>query len=177
MSTKVVTKKVRFSYANVWKPTAVEEGQEPKYNITVLIPKTDTVTLEKIEKAIETEYNILKMGNGNKDLKKWHNPLKDGDEEYPEDENYHGMMFIRAASKNKPGIVDKDAEPIMEQDEFYSGCWGRISLNFFNFKVPTNTGVGAGLNHVQKLEDGEHLGGARSTAAEDFADDLEDDLA
>lgn len=175
MATKVVTKKVRFSYVNVWKPTAVEEGQEPKYNTAILIPKTDTVTLEKINKAIATELELLKAENGGKEPKKWHNPLKDGDVEYPEDENYAGMMYLRAASKIKPGIVDADAEPIMEQDEFYSGCWGRASLNFFKFKVPTNQGVGVGLNHVQKLEDGEHLGGTRSTAQDDFADD-DDDL-
>ena len=175
MATKVVTRKVRFSYVNVWKPTAVEEGQEPKYNTSILIPKEDTVTIKKIEDAIATEYELLKSENGGKDLKKWHNPLKDGDVEYPEDENMAGMMFLRAASKQKPGIVDKAAEPIMEQDEFYSGCWGRASLNFFKFSVPTNKGVGVGLNHVQKLADGEHLGGSRSTAEEDFGDDYEDD--
>jgi hypothetical protein len=175
MSTKVVTKKVRFSYANVWTPTAVEEGQEKKYNTSILIPKTDTVTIEKIEKAIETELEILKGKNNGKLPKKYHNPLKDGDEEYPEDENYHGMMYLRAASKTQPGIVDKDTEPILNQDEFYSGCWGRASLNFYVFNLDMNKGVGVGLNHVQKLEDGEHLGGGRASAEDDFSDE-DDDL-
>ena len=174
MSTKVVTKRVRFSYVNVWKPTAVEEGQEKKYNTSILIPKKDTATIEKIEQAIETELEILKGKNNGKIPKKWHNPLKDGDEEYPEDENYHGMMYLRAASKTQPGIVDENRDPILNQDEFYSGCWGRASLNFYVFNLDMNKGVGVGLNHVQKLEEGEHLGGGRSSAEDDFADD--DDL-
>ena len=176
MATKVVTKKVRFSYANVWTPTAMEEGQEKKYNVSLLIPKSYTVTIEKIEKAIETELEVLKGKNGGKLPKKYHNPLKDGDEEYPGDPVMEGMMYIRANSKNKPGIVDADTEPILDQDEFYSGCWGRASINLYAFDTTANKGVGCGLNHVQKLADGEHLGGGRSTAEDDFADDLDDDL-
>jgi hypothetical protein len=83
---------------------------------------------------------------------------------------YAGKMFFNASSKNKPGIVDENREPIMSNDEFYSGCYGRASVNFYNFSVSGNTGIAVGLNNLQKLEDGERLAGGAS-AEEDFADE------
>ena len=55
MSTKVITGTIRFSYLNVFKPKAINEGQEPKYSVCLLIPKDDKATLNKIRKAIEAE--------------------------------------------------------------------------------------------------------------------------
>lgn len=178
MSTKVVTGKVRFSYANVWVPTSVEEGQEKKYNVSILIPKKDKETLAKITKAIDAEAEALKTANGGKLPKDWHYPLRDGDEEYPGDPIMEGQMFIRASSKNKPGIVDRDTDPILNQEEFYSGCYGRASVNayFFGVNPPRpKKGVTFGLNNLQKLEDGDPLGGGRSRAEDDFSEAYEDD--
>ena len=84
------------------------------------------------------------------------------------------MYFLNATSNQKPGIVDKDLNEILDPDEVYSGCWGRVSLNFYPFDVSGNRGVGVGLNNVQKLKDGERLGGARASAESDFGDDFED---
>ena len=168
-STKVVTGKVRFCYANVFEPTAMNEGDTLKYNICILIPKTDTKTLEKINKAIEAAKEAGKAKLADKNGKIPSNlklPLRDGDDERGDDPAFEGMYFINANSQRKPSIVDKELNPIMEKEEFYSGCYGRASINFYAFNV-SSKGIAAGLNNLQKLEDGEMLAGG-STAEEDF---------
>ena len=173
-STKVVTGKVRFCYVNVFEPTAMSEGDTPKYNVCILIPKSDTKTLDKVKAAIEAakQAGKAKLANKNGQLPADATlklPLRDGDVERPDDPAYEGMMFINANSQRKPSIVDKDLNPIMEKEEFYSGCYGRASINFYAFNV-SSKGIAAGLNNLQKLEDGEMLAGG-STADEDFGGD------
>lgn len=178
-STKVVTGKVRFCYVNVFEPTAMSDGDTPKYNVCVLIPKSDTKTVEKIKKAIEAAKVAGKAKLADKNGKIPSTikiPLRDGDEERSDDPAYKDMWFINANSTRKPSIVDKDLNPIMSQDEFYSGCYGRASVSFYAFNVQSK-GIAAGLNNLQKLEDGEMLAGG-STADEDFGGDnmWDDDL-
>ena len=171
-STKVVTGKVRFCYANVFEPTALNDGDTPKYNICILIPKTDTKTLNAVNKAIEAAKIAGKAKIADKNGKIpsiLKTPLRDGDEERSDDPAYEGMMFINANSTRRPSIVDKDLNPIMNKEEFYSGCYGRASINFYAFNVQSK-GIAAGLNNLQKLEDGEPLAGG-STAEEDFGGD------
>lgn len=173
-STKVVTDKVRFCYVNVFEPTAMNEGDTPKYNICILIPKTDTKALEKINKAIEAAKQAGKAKLADKNGKIPSNlklPLRDGDDERSDDPAFEGMYFINANSQRKPSIVDKDLNPIMEKEEFYSGCYGRASINFYAFNV-SSKGIAAGLNNLQKLEDGEMLAGG-STPEEDFGGENE----
>lgn len=168
-STKVVTGKVRFCYVNVFEPTAMNEDDTPKYNICILIPKTDTKTLEKINKAIEAAKQAGKAKLADKNGKIPSNlklPLRDGDAERADDPVFENCYFINANSNRKPSIVDRDLNPIMEKEEFYSGCYGRASINFYAFNV-SSKGIAAGLNNLQKLEDGEMLAGG-STAEEDF---------
>lgn len=168
-STKVITGKVRFCYSNVFEPQVMNEGDTPKYNICILIPKSDTKTLDKIKKAIEAAKVAGKAKIADKNGKipsTLKMPLRDGDEERSDDPAYEGMMFINASSTRKPTIVDKDLNPIMSQEEFYSGCYGRASINFYAFNVQSK-GIAAGLNNLQKLADGEPLAGG-STADEDF---------
>lgn len=178
-STKVVTGKVRFCYVNVFEPTALNDGDTPKYNICILIPKSDTKTLGAISKAIEAAKTVGKSKIADKNGKIPSTikiPLRDGDEERSDDPAYEGMMFINANSTRKPTIVDKDLNPIMSQEEFYSGCYGRASINFYAFNVQSK-GIAAGLQNLQKLEDGEMLAGG-STAEEDFGGEnqWDDDL-
>lgn len=179
-STKVVTGKVRFCYANVFEPTAMDDNATPKYNICILIPKTDTATVDKIKKAIEAAKEAGKAKLVDKNGKIPANikiPLRDGDIDRADDPAFENMYFINANSLRKPGIVDRDLNPIMSRDEFYSGCYGRASINFYAFNV-SSKGIAAGLNNLQKLEDGEPLTGG-STAEEDFGgnNDFNDDLA
>lgn len=177
MSTKVVTGKVRFSYVNIFKSRAFQADQDAKFSICLLIPKEDKATLKKIKAAIDEaiQEGVSSKWNGKKpaNVKL---PLRDGDEERADEApEYEGMMFLNANSTQKPGIVDKDLNEILDPDEVYSGCWGRASINFYPFSVNGNKGIGVGLNNVQKLKDGEHLGAVRASAESDFDDDFEDD--
>lgn len=179
-STKVITGKVRFCYANVFEPTAMNEGDTPKYNICILIPKDDDVTVAKVNAAINAAKEAGKAKIADKNGRIPANlklPLRDGDVERPDDPAFEGMYFINANSLRKPSIVDRDLNPIMSKDEFYSGCYGRASINFYTFNV-SSKGIAAGLNNLQKLEDGEMLAGG-STAEEDFGGDnaFDDELA
>jgi len=175
--TKVITGKVRFSYVNVFKGRAFQPGQEEKFSICLLIPKNDKDTLTKIKAAVEA---ARKEGIANKwggklpaNLKL---PLRDGDAERAEEaEEYEGMFFVNANSNQKPGIIDNFRNEILDPTEVYSGCYGRASINFFPYNSNGSKGVAVGLNNIQKLSDGEPLGGARASAENDFGDDYADD--
>lgn len=178
-STKVTTGKVRFCYANVFEAVAVNEGETPKYSVCIIIPKDDEATLKRITNAIKAAAEIGKSkiadraGQIPKNLK---TPLRDGDEERADDPAFENAYFINANTQRKPAIVDKTLDPIMDKGEFYSGCYGRASINFYAFNSNGNKGIAAGLGNLQKLADGEPLAGG-STAEEDFGGDnaYEDD--
>jgi hypothetical protein len=173
VSTKVVTGMVRFSYLHVFKPAAAPGSTTEKYSASLIIPKSDKETLRKINAAIEAAKIAGKeklSGKGKLKL-----PLRDGDEERDGDDAYAGCFFLNASSNTKPGVVDKDVNPIMEQDEVYSGCYGRASINFYAFNTSGNKGIACGLNNIQKVKDGEALGGSRSKAEDDFAEVLDED--
>jgi hypothetical protein len=162
-----------LSYFHGWEPVSINGG-EPKYSVSVLIPKTDKATLDAISKAVDTaiEDGVAKFGGKKPNKAALKMPVRDGDLER-EDEAYKGHYFINANSKTAPQIVDKTVKPILDREEVYSGCYGRVSLNFYAFNSNGNKGVACGLGNIQKIKDGESLGN-RSTAAEDFTT-LEDD--
>lgn len=177
--TKVITgPETRWSYANVWQPKAIDGGV-PKYSVSLIIPKSDTKTIEKVRAAIQAAYeegqSKLK-GNGKTvpQLKALKTPLRDGDLERPDDEAYANSYFINANSASAPGIVDANCQPIIDTSEVYSGVYGRASINFYAFNSNGNKGIACGLNNLQKIRDGESLGG-KSRAEDDFAD-LDDDF-
>ena len=178
--TKVITGiNTRWSYANVWDPKAID-GCKPKYSVSLIIPKDDTATIDKIKAAIQAAYeegqSKLK-GNGKSvpPLAAIKNPLRDGDIEKPDDEAYAGCYFVNANSSTAPGVVDADRQPIIERSEVYSGVYGRASINFYAFNVNGNKGIACGLNNLQKIRDGEPLGG-KASAESDFATDDDDDF-
>ena len=174
--TKVITGKVRSSYANVFEAKAIEEGQKPKFSVSLLIDKNTKAgkaTIKKIEDAVKAALEEGKAKFGGKIPPTWKNPLRDGDEERPDDENYEGMMFVNANSDRRPGLVDEDLNAIIDPEDFYSGCYGRASVNFYAFNVSGNKGIACGLNNLQKLEDGERLSGGAS-AEDDFGDDSDE---
>lgn len=169
--TKVVTGKVRFSYLQVFKAKAMNEDATAKFSTAILIPKTDKVTLERINKAVEAAKLVGKSKYWNGKIPGLlKTPLRDGDLEKPDDENYAGMMFLNANSIKRPGVVDADRQEILNEDEFFSGCYGRVSINFYPFKGASN-GIAAGLGNVQMLEVGERLGAEITSPEEDFGDD------
>lgn len=178
--TKVITGvNTRWSYVNAWEPKSINGGA-PKYSVSLIIPKSDTKTLEKIRAAIQAAYeegqSKLK-GNGRSvpALSALKTSLRDGDTERPDDEAYANSYFVNANSGTAPGIVDADRNPILERSEVYSGVYGRASINFYAFNSNGNKGIACGLNNLQKLRDGEPLGG-KSRAEDDFAEEDEDDF-
>ena len=173
--TKVVTGIVRLSYANVHEPKSINGGAE-KYSVSLIIPKSDAKTIEAINKAVDV---AIEEGRGkfggkipNKAVLKL--PLRDGDIDRPDDEAYAGSYFVNANSNSAPEIVDKTLNPIMSRSEVYSGVYVRVSINFYAFNSNGNRGVACGLGNIQKVQDGEPLGG-RTSAADDFASDYDGD--
>jgi hypothetical protein len=180
---KVVTGKVRLSYVHVFEPETINEGGDPKYSVSLLIPKKDKVTLQAINAAITS------VKTADKSKVTWGGkvpadavlklPLRDGDEERPDDEAYAGMMFVNANAsvKSKPEVIDKVGKPILNSDELYSGCFARVSVTFYAFNVSGNKGIACGLGNIMKVDEGDSLAG-KTSAATDFADIIgaEDDL-
>lgn len=177
---KVITgKDTRWSYANVWEPKAINGGA-PKYSVSLIIPKSDTATVAKIKAAIEAAYHegeAKLKGNGRSvpPLAAIKNPLRDGDVERPDDPAYANAYFVNANSATAPGIVDADRNPILSRSEVYSGVYGRASINFYAFNSNGNKGIACGLNNLQKLRDGDPLGG-KASAESDFATDDDSDF-
>ena len=179
--TKVITGiKTRWSYANVWEPKSINGGA-PKYSVSLIIPKSDVKTVEALKNAIQAAYDEgqSKLKGSSKSvpaLSSIKTPLRDGDAERPDDEAYKDSYFINANSATAPGIVDAARNPIIEHSEVYSGVYGRASINFYAFNSNGNKGIACGLNNLQKISDGEPLGG-KTRAEDDFADEDEDFLS
>jgi hypothetical protein len=177
--TKVITgKDTRWSYCNAWEAKSINGGT-PKFSVSLIIPKKDTVTVNKIKAAIEAAYREgeSKLKGNSKAvpaLSAIKTPLRDGDTERPGDEAYKDSYFINANSTTAPGIVDADRQPILDHSEVYSGVYGRASISFYAFNSSGNRGIACGLNNLQKIRDGEPLG-SRSRAEDDFADADDDD--
>ena len=173
--TKVITgKNTIMSYLNVNEPKVPLGGGTPKYSVSLIIPKSYTVTVAKIRAAIQAAYEEgqSKLKGNSKfvpaleDIK---TPLRDGDKDRKGDEAYQNSWFVNANSTTKPGVVDADRQPILDSSELYSGIIGRASINFYAFNSSGNRGIACGLNNIQKLSDGTPLGG-HSRAEDDFAD-------
>ena len=179
---KVITgKDTRWSYVNAWEAKSINGGA-PKFSVSLIIPKTDTATIAKIKAAITAAYHegeakLKGAGKSVPPLAAIKTPLRDGDIERPDDPAYANAWFINANATTAPGIVDADRNPILTRSEVYSGVYGRASISFYAFNSNGNKGIACGLNNLQKIRDGEPLGG-RISAEDDFATgDDEDFLA
>lgn len=169
----VVTGRVRLSYANLLQPYAHQNGDEPKYSTTILLPKADIATKQRIDAAVNAaiETGISSRWNGVRPPQ-IAIPIHDGDGVRPSDgmpfgDECKGHWVFTASSKYAPEIVDLSLNPIINQSEVYSGMYARVSVQFFPYAHSGKKGIGCGLGNVQKLEDGEPLGG-RTSAADDF---------
>lgn len=174
IATKVLTGEVRLSYCNLTTPRASQQGGEPKYGVTLLIPKSDAATLNDIAKSIEAAYEdgvTRKWGGARPQMKVL---LHDGDglrpSGLPFGDECKGHYVINASSKNKPQVVGIDnINTELAPNDIYSGMYARVTLNFFAYDTSGSKGVGCGLGNVMKTKDGEPLAGGAS-AASDFAD-------
>ena len=174
-STQVVTGNVRLSYANIWEPKSINGGAE-KYSVSLIIPKSDTKTIAAINAAVDAaiEEGKGKFGGKLPNKAALKLPLRDGDTER-DDEAYSNAYFVNANSTTAPQIVDKNVNPILGRSEVYSGVYARVSITFYAFNTNGNRGVACGLGNIQKIRDGEPLGG-HSNAADDFTSDADDDF-
>lgn len=174
--TNVTTGKVRFSFVHLFKPYAHTQGQEEKYSCTILVPKNDADTMARINAAIEA-------AKAKGVSEKWNGiqppmvptPLHDGDGVKPSDGmpfgpecKGHWVFTASAKADYPPEVVDKMGNPIINQSEIYSGIYGRVNVNFFPYAFGGKKGIGCGLGPVQKLEDGESLGGSAPSATQVF---------
>jgi hypothetical protein len=177
---KVITgKNTRWSYTSVWEPKSINGGT-PKYSVSLIIPKSDKATVQKVKAAIEAAYKegeakLKGSGKSAPPLASLKTPLRDGDIDRPDDPAYENAFFINANSATAPGIVDAQCNPVLNRSDVYSGVYGRASITFYAFNSNGNRGIACGLNNLQVMRDGEPLGG-RASAESDFATDDEDDF-
>ena len=166
-NTKVVTGIVRLSYEHVWEPASIN-GSNPKYSVSLIIPKDDVKTIAAINQAVDNAIKdgAAKFGGKIPPKGALKLPLRDGDTER-DDEAYRNAYFVNANSTTAPQIVDRAVQPILDRNEVYSGCYARVSINFYAFNSNGNKGIACGLGNIPKVKDGEPLGGKRN-ASEDF---------
>ena len=172
----VTTGEVRFSFCHLFKPYAYQPGQEEKYQVTVLVPKTDTATMQRIKDAIEAakQRGLTDKWNG-QCPPILNTPVYDGDGVRPSDGmpfgdecKGHWVFTASAKADYPPEVVDKMGNPIINQSEVYSGMYGRVNVTFFPYMFGGKKGIGCGLGPVQKLRDGETLGGSMPSASQVF---------
>lgn len=164
-ATKVIIP-CRISFANIWEAKSINGGEE-KYSVSCVIPKSDKKTIAKIQKAVEAAKEDGKT-------RKWSGkippnlklPLRDGDIDRPDDENYQDCYFLNATSKDAPQVVDRRVQPVTDPMMVYSGCYCNVSVNFYAFNANGNRGVAAGLGNIQFVKDGERLPGKASADAD-----------
>lgn len=172
---KVITGLVRFSFVHVFEPWGQDDNKK-KYQATLLIPKSDKETIRCIKEAIE---NAKAYGK----TSKWHNKIPnkleiafyDGEDKADEHPEYEDMMYISAKSDRKPQVIDLYKQPIDDPEEFYSGCWGRASIQFYPYDFNGKKGVACALNNLQKVKDDTRFGASISNAEDDFDDDFAED--
>lgn len=167
MSQAVTTGKVRLSYTHLLKPYAYSQGQEPRYSTTILIPKDDLETYQAILDAIDeaTEWGIPNRWNGQKPAKVA-NPLYDGDgvrpvsgEPFGDECKGHWVITASSSKERPPEVVDENMNRIISPGDIYAGCYANVYLTFFPYNSNGRKGIGCGLGPVQKVADGEPLGG------------------
>ena len=177
MATKITTGKCRLSFVNVWEPKAPQGGGEPKYSVTLLIPKSDTATMGKIKDAMaEARETFCRRNGANALPAKPNTTLHDGDGTRDSGDPYgpecKGCYVITVSNKQKPLLLDAFKNEITNGTEIYSGCYGRASINFYGYNANGKKGISASLLGLQKLSDGEPFGTVAS--ADDF-DEMESD--
>jgi len=158
---RIMTPAFRVAFPEVFVPGGMDPAK-PKYSITMLFDKTEDISeLKRIAQAAAVEKWGDKVPAG---IRK---PFRDGDETAWA--GFPGNTFVKAATKFQPGLVDANVQPIIDQTEFYAGCWARATVSAYAYDVSGNKGVAFNLHNIQKLKDDEPFIGVIS-AEQDFAD-------
>lgn len=175
--TTMNTGKCRLSFVSIFEPKVAKGSTQAKYSLSCLVPKSDTKTKATIDACIAAAKVAGMPKWGGKIPAALKLVVHDGDndaERGDRGDEYKGHWFFTASTKTKPGIVDQNREPVLDSTKVYSGCYGRVNINFYPYDSNGSKGIACGLNHVQFLEDGEPLGG-RGSAEDAFADDADSD--
>lgn len=168
------TPKFRVSYPNVFKPKRNELNGKDEYSVVALFPKAADIKVlkEAAQKAI-----IERWGP---DKTKWptnlRSPFRDQSERAKEVDgkrilpagHEEGAIFLNLKSSQRPGVVDQNVQDIIDESQFYAGCWARASVNAYAYDQKGNRGVSFGLGNIQKVAEGEPLGN-RAKPEQDFA--------
>lgn len=165
----------RASYAHIFEPHAVNEGDDEKYNVSLIISKDDEKSLNSINKAIENAKENGKEKFGGKIPANLKTPLRDGDVDREDDDAYENAYFINANTKRKPQVLDMQGQRTDDPDDVYSGCYIRVTVNFYPFAVSGNKGIACGLGNIMKAKDGEPLSGGGAKAEDEFAEFIDFD--
>ena len=164
---RVLTPWARAAWPQLFQPRAFAENQDPKFSVVLLFDE-ENVDLTAMKKLVD---QTAKAKWGDKIPKNLHRPFRDGSEEKEDVEGFEGMTFITASSKFKPNVVDANLEEVIETDEIYSGMYCRATVNCYAYDFMGKKGVSFGLQNVQKLADGDGIGGGGYSAEKDFDDD------
>lgn len=174
--TRVLTGEVRLSYANLVTPrsNSGNPNAEPRYSVTLLIPKSDIAVKQNIDASIEaaaTDAQARLWGGVKPPVMP--TPVHDGDGVRDNGTAYgpecKGCWVITASSKQKPQVVHQsDINTELAPQDIYSGMYARVTINFFGYNQAGRRGIGCGLGNVMKTREGEPLAGGAS-AAVDFA--------
>ncbi len=158
---KVTTPEFRLSFPNVFRARSFNNG-EPKFGVSMIFDKkTDLSALKAIAKA------AVRAKWGDKPPAGLKNPFRDGAEKAHLDGYGEGTVFVNCTTKQQPGLVGRDLQPIISEGDFYAGCYARATISAFTYDTAGNKGVSFGLHNLQKLRDGESFSG-RVAAEEDF---------
>lgn len=172
--TKVITGVVRLSYAHLFEPKSIDGEQKAKYSVSLIIPKKDKATLANIKEAVEKAKEIGKNTKfGGKIPSNLKLPLRDGDTEREDDEVYANSYFLNASSVTAPGLIYRSGEKITSEEDLYSGCYAKVSINLYPYHSNGSKGIAVGLNNIMKWKDGDPLGG-RASATSDFEDEIDE---
>lgn len=176
--TDLTTGLVRTSYCHLWEKTKLPDSDKEVYSVSILIPKNDTKTLAAINEAISNALENGKDKLGKVPKSKIKLPLRDGDEERPDDEAYKGCYYLNCKNSKEVTIVDSRVQPILDQNEVYSGCYGKANISFYPYAYNNMSyGVGVSIRAFQKIKDGESLGGGIVKAEDVFtSEDSDEDL-
>lgn len=180
--TQVTTGKVRLSYVYIFTPKPNDDPNAPaKYGVCLLIPKSDTQTMNEIRQACETARKDSAGKFNGKVPTSLPLPYHDGDKEKPNGGEYgpecKGMWVMNASTNKKVPVVDRHKQPITDSTELYSGCWGRAAINLGAYNSHGNRGIACYINALQKVADDDPLGSSVDVnAAFSALDDDDEDL-
>jgi hypothetical protein len=166
----------RLSYVHVFEPFSNMPGQDPKFSLVALLPKTNTAGKAAIDVAIDAARQIgMESRWGGQAPAMLATTIHDGDglkqngEAYGEECKGHWVINCNANTDHPPKVLDRTRQPMLDQTDMYSGCYGYVNVTFYPYLFSGKKGIGCGLNMLMKTRDGQPLGGSAPSVDEAFA--------